>query len=108
MYIARFCYDVLPADRQKALELIRREVGSKEGKALHARLLIPLTRGPGGAALQMEVELNSLDQLDQFRHRGAGATRESGNWMHEFSEILLAPPSVEILRVDITPSPCES
>jgi hypothetical protein len=105
MYLARFCYDVLPADRQKALDLIRREVGSNEGKALNARLLIPMTRGAGGAELQMEVELNSLDQLDQFRHRGAGANRETGNWMHEFSEILLAPPSVEILRVDDSPAP---
>jgi hypothetical protein len=100
MYLARFSYDVLPADRQQAMELIRREVQSEEGKALNARLLVPLTRGPGGPALQLELELRSLDQLDEFRHRGAGPEQATGHWMHEFSEILLAPPGVEILRVD--------
>ena len=39
------------------------------------------------------------DLGDQFRHRGVGSTEETGNWMHSFSEILLAPPQVEILRV---------
>jgi hypothetical protein len=45
------------------------------------------------------VELKQLEELDQFRHRGVGSTEETGNWMHSFSEILLAPPQVEILRV---------
>jgi hypothetical protein len=100
MYLVRFSYDVLPANRQRAIDLIRQEVGSKAGRDLNARLLVPLTRGQGGPALQLEVELKELDQLDQFRHRGAGSGRETANWMHEFSEILLAPPGVEILRVD--------
>ncbi|MGH7112407.1 MAG: hypothetical protein ACREFK_18530, partial [Stellaceae bacterium] len=73
------------------------------GNHLNARLLVPLTRGHGdGAALQFEVELNSLDQLDQFRNRGVGSPEETGNWMHSFSEVLTAPPAVEILRVDET------
>ena len=54
MYLARFSYDVLPADRDTAIELIRRETQSPSGKALNARLLIPLTRGLGGPALRVD------------------------------------------------------
>jgi hypothetical protein len=100
VYLARFSYDVLPANRQSAIEFIRREVEAARAAGLKARLLVPLTRGQGGAALQFEVELTKLDQLDQFRHRGVGSGEETGEWMHAFSEILLAPPGVEILRVD--------
>jgi hypothetical protein len=100
MYIARFSYQVLPANRQRAVDFIRREVGAAKGKNLNARLLVPLTRGPGGAALQFEVELTSLDQLDQFRKSAVGSAEETGSWMHAFSEILVAPPEVEILRLD--------
>jgi len=49
---------------------------------------------------RFEVELTQLDQLDQFRNRGIGSTKETGNWMHAFSEVLTAPPAVEILHVD--------
>lgn len=100
MYLARFSYDVLPANRQKALDFVRREVEAARSDGLTARLLIPLTRAQGGAALQFEVALANLDQLDQFRQRGAGSTKETGDWMRAFSDILLSPPSVEILRVD--------
>jgi len=101
MYLARFSYDVLPVNRQRAIDFIRREVEAARGDGLTARLLVPLTRGPGaGAALQFEVELGSLDQLDQFRNRGVGSGAETASWMHSFSEVLLAPPAVEILRVD--------
>ena len=100
MYLVRFSYDVLPANRQRAIELIRQEVVSAAGRNLNARLLVPLTRGQGGAALQLEVELKSLDQLEEYRHEGAGSEKKTANWMHQFSEILLAPPGVEILRVD--------
>ena len=103
MYLARFSYDVLPANRQRAIEFIRREVEAARGNGLAARLLVPLTRGQGGAALQFEIELTQLDQLDQFRSRGVGSSEETGNWMHAFSEILVAPPAVEILRVDEVP-----
>lgn len=99
MYLARFSYDVLPADRQRAIDLIRREVEAARGDGHNARLLVPLTRGQGGPALQFEVELTSLDQLDQVRHRG-GPSGDTGDWMRAFSEILVAPPTVEILRVD--------
>ena len=44
--------------------------------------------------------LTSLDQLEEFRHRSAGSPNEASNWMRAFSEILLAPPAVEILRVE--------
>jgi len=102
MYLARFSYDVLPVNRQRAMECIRQEVQAARGKDLNARLLVPLTRGEGGAALQFEVELTSLDQLDQFRQSGVGSTEETGRWMHEFSQILLCPPEVTLLRLDTT------
>ena len=100
MYIARFSYDVQPINRQSAIDFIHREVEAARRNRLKARLLVPLTRGQGGAALQFEVELTSLDQLDQFRERGVGDDEETGRWMHAFSEILTSPPSVELLRVE--------
>lgn len=100
MYLARFSYDVLPVNRQHAMACIRREVQAARDKGLSARLLVPLTRGQGGAGMQFEVELTSLDQLDQVRQQGGGSVEETESWMRDFSAILLAPPSVEILRVD--------
>jgi hypothetical protein len=100
MYLTRFSYDVLPVNRDRAIDFILREVEAARGEGLNARLLVPLTRGAsGGPSLQFEIELTSLDQLEQFRHRGVGSREEAGDWMHAFSEILLAPPAVEILRV---------
>jgi len=73
MYLARFCYDVLPVNRQRAIEFIHREVEAARANRLNAPMLVPLTRGHGErAALQFEVELTNLDQLDQFRNRGVG------------------------------------
>src|SRR5258707_15412623 len=100
MYLARFSYDVLPVHRQRAIDFIRREVEAARSNGLNARLLVPLTRGHGGVALQFEVELTNLEQLDQFRNRGIGSSEETGGWMHAFSEILIAPPAIEILRAD--------
>jgi hypothetical protein len=101
MYLARFSYEFLPVNRPRALDFIRREVEAARGNGLNAKLLVPLTRGRGdGVALQFEVELTSLDQLDQFRSRGIGSREETGDWMHAFSEVLTAPPCVEILHVD--------
>lgn len=99
MYLARFCYDVLPVNRERAIDFIRREVEAAHRDGLNARLLVPLTRGQGGAALQFEVELSSLDQLYQVRHRG-GPGEDTAELMRAFSEILTSPPAVEILRVD--------
>src|SRR3954453_834665 len=103
VYLAHFSYDVLPANRQRAIDFIRQEVEAacKEGR--NAGLLVPLTRGQGGAALQSEVELASLDQLERVRHGGPG--EDVGGLMQAFSEILLAPPGVETLRVDETLTP---
>ena len=100
MYVARFSYSVLPINRQRALEFIHREVEAAQRKQLKARLLVPLTRGQGGAALQFEVELPTLDQFEQFRERGVESDEETGKWMHAFSEILLCPPEVELLRIE--------
>ena len=99
MYLARFSYHILPVTRHRALELISRELKAARAKGLNARLLVPLTRGQGGAALQFEVELKKLDELDQLR-RGTGAKGDTGKWMQSFSEILVSPPEVEILRVE--------
>ena len=101
MYLARFSYDVLPINRQRAIEFILHEIDAARRQKLNARMLVPLTRATGnGMALQFEVELTSLDQLDQFRNQGIGTTAETGNYMHAFSEVLRAPPAVEILRVE--------
>ena len=100
MYIARFSYSVLPINRGKAIDFIQRELKAARAKKLTARLLVPVTRGHGGASLQFEVELASLDQLEQFRERGIDSGKKTANWMHAFSAILLAPPEVELLRVE--------
>ena len=99
MYIARFSYDILPANRQQAIALIERAVAGAQARGLAARLLIPLTRAPGGPALQYEVELDSLNMLDDFRSSSIGSAESTGEWMHEFSALLTTPPAVEILRV---------
>ncbi|HET7837445.1 MAG TPA: hypothetical protein VFL43_16625 [Variovorax sp.] len=57
---------MLPVNRQQAMGFIRREVEAASARGLKARMLVPLTRGQGGAALQFEVELTSLDQLERF------------------------------------------
>jgi hypothetical protein len=93
MYLARFSYDIKPADRERGIGLIRREVETATNRGLKARLLVPLTRALGGPALQFEVELTSLDQLEGLRDEA------TGDWMREFSTILLSPPGVEVLRV---------
>jgi hypothetical protein len=55
MYVARFSYDVMPANRQQALDYIRGELQAARDSGLN---LVPLTRGHGGGpALQFEVEL---------------------------------------------------
>jgi hypothetical protein len=99
MYIARFSYAVLPVNRQRAIDLIRREIEAAQRKQLTARLLVPLTRGQGGAALQFEVEIASLEQFDRFREHGMESEEDTSSWMRAFSEILVAPPEVQLLRV---------
>lgn len=99
MYLARFSYDVLPVNREDAMDFIRREVEAARENGLSARMLVPLTRPTGGPALQFEVELTRLDQLDTFRRVGVGSRDETGEWIRSFSEILTTPPVIEILRV---------
>ena len=55
MYLARFSYDVAPANRERALKSMRQELDAARKKGLDARILIPLTRAHGGPALQFEV-----------------------------------------------------
>ncbi len=52
------------------------EVEATRKEGLKARLMVPLMRGHDGAALQFEVKLANLDQLDQFRSRGVGSPRQ--------------------------------
>src|SRR5947209_12663075 len=88
MYLARFSYCVLPVNRQRALDFIRREVEAARSNGLNARMLVPLTRGHGdGAALQFEVELQKLDPLDQFRKKGSGSRKETGTGTTCVSEV---------------------
>ena len=99
MYLVRFSYNDLPVNREAAIGFIQQEVEAARQNGLEARLLVPLTRGFGGAALQFEVEMDSLERFDTFRSRGVGSGEATGDWMHAFSQILLSPPVVEILRV---------
>lgn len=99
MYIARFSYSIKPIDRDRAIELLAQEVAAARSQRLESRLLIPLTRASGGAALVVEVTLSSLDQLEPFRERGLGAADETRAWLRELSELLLEPPVVELLRI---------
>jgi hypothetical protein len=99
LYIARFSYSVLPVHRPAALAFLQQELAAARRKQLNARVLVPLTRGEGGAALQFELEMSSLDQMEQFRERGMESPEQTAEWMRGFSEILLSPPAVELLRV---------
>jgi hypothetical protein len=91
----------MPTNREQALDFIRGELQAARDSGLNGRILVPLTRGHGGRpALQFEVELANLDQLDQFRSRGAGTSENTHNWMQDFSKILTASPCVEILRAE--------
>jgi hypothetical protein len=103
MYIVRFSYDVVPINRDLAIELIQREVAGARARGLTARLLIPLTRAHGGPSLHYEVELERLDLLDELRSTGIGSAEATGDWMREFSPLLVTPPAVEILRVADVP-----
>lgn len=100
MYVARFSYFVAPVDRSRAVDLVRQEVEAARARKMTARLLIPLTRTSGGAALQFEIELTGLDQFEAFRESGLGSAEGTREWIEEFSEILVCPPEVELLRID--------
>ena len=99
MYIARFSYNITPVDRDEAVLLLKQEVAAAREQGLEARLLIPLTRPPGGGALQVEVLLPTLDRFETFREQGLGGEEETRAWLRDLSGILLEPPAVELLRV---------
>ena len=88
MYIARFSYDVLPVNRQRAIEFIRKEVEAARSSGLNARLMVPFTRGLTGAALQFELELNNLDQLDQLIGEEIEKVKAEGVTEEEFRKAL--------------------
>ncbi len=99
MYVARFSYAIKPIDRDRALALLGQEVTSAREQGMEARLLVPLTRAAGGAALQYEVQLESLDAFETFREQGVGGETGTRAWMRDLSALLLEPPAVELLRV---------
>ncbi len=100
MYVARFSYDVVPTDRQRALECINREVQAARDLGLIARLLVPLTRPPGGAALQFEVEIEKLDQFPMLRHSSIEDSQAAtAEWVQDLTELLTGPPEVQIFRL---------
>ncbi len=98
MYGARFSYNIKPVDRDTARDLLGREVAAATEQGHAARLLVPLTRAAGGAALQVEVEFDSLDAFDRYRDEGLGSAGDTRSWIRELSDILLEPPAVELLR----------
>ncbi|HEV8340352.1 MAG TPA: hypothetical protein VGR25_11960 [bacterium] len=100
MYLVRFAYDVLPVNRDRAAGLIRQEVVAAKARGLSARLLVPLTRGRGEPALEYEVEIPTLDTLDEYRTTAMGSAKKTQDWMHEFSEFLTQPPAVTVYRLD--------
>jgi hypothetical protein len=79
--------------------LVGQEVQAARDKGMEARLLVPLTRASGGAALQFEVTLPDLAAFETFREQGMGGESETRSWARELSELLLEPPAVELLRV---------
>lgn len=99
MYVARFSYAIKPIDRDRALDLLGQEVNAARDQGMEARLLVPLTRAAGGAALQYEVLLESLDAFEAFREQGVGGETGTRVWMRDLSALLLEPPAVELLRV---------
>ena len=99
MYLARFSYSITPADRDRAVQLLQQEVTAARDQGLNARLLVPLTRHPGGAALQYEVVLPNLDRFKSFRDHGMGGEEDTRSWLRDLSSILQEPPSVELLRI---------
>jgi hypothetical protein len=105
MYVARFSYNIKPVDRDKAMGLLGRSVAAAGEQGHTARLLVPLTRGHGGAALQFEVELDSLDAFERYRDEGMGSADDTRSWIRELSDILLEPPTVELLRTDAGQQP---
>ena len=99
MYLARFSYAIRPIDRDRALELLGQEVAPAREQGLAARFLVPLTRAAGGAGLQYEVVLPTLDAFEAFREQGVGGEAGTRAWMRDLSALLLEPPAVELLRV---------
>jgi hypothetical protein len=99
MYLARFSYQIRPVDRDRALDLLAQEVQAATENGLTARLLVPLTRAAGGAALQYEVVLEDLNAFESFREQGVSGEAGTRSWARELSELLLEPPAVELLRI---------
>lgn len=105
MYLIRFCYDCSPKDRNAVVAAIRKEIAAAADKGFAARLLVPQTRGRDAPALEYELELPSLDALDEFREHAIESSEDATHdWMRSLSELLVAPPAVAIYRIDERPA----
>lgn len=105
MYVARFSYAIRPVDRDQVLALLHQEVQAARENGLDARLLVPLTRASGDAALQVEVTVPTLDAFEAFREEGVGGEAGTRSWARELSDFLLEPPAVELLRISVATEP---
>ena len=72
MNLARFCYDVAPTNRERALDCIRQEAKAAREHGLNARVLVPLTRAHGGAALQFENRAHEPRSTGRISSPGCG------------------------------------
>jgi hypothetical protein len=75
MYLARFSYAIKPIDRERAAGVLEQEVAAARAQGLEARLLIPLTRPPGGGALLVDVVLPTLDRFGRSVRKAWAARR---------------------------------
>ncbi len=81
-----------PANRDRAVGLIRQEVTAAKRRGLSARLLMPLTRGRGEAALEYELEIPTLDTLDEYRTTAMGSAEKTQDWVRDFSKFSHSRP----------------
>ena len=104
MYLARFSYDVLPGEppgrdrlhfrgvevKAAATEGLKRTVACADDPATWRRCQLSSSSSSWRASTSL---------TDFPRARRVGSDEETAKWMRAFSEILTAPPVVEILRV---------
>src|SRR5437867_3208816 len=90
MYLARFSYDVLPINRQRAIEFIKREVEAARGKGLSARLAAGKTEWR--LAFRAQIILALADGLTNKAAAGRLATRPAtvSKWRGRFARDGLA------------------
>lgn len=74
-YNAAALPDGVDPHQERSVDLERVEAARANGQ--ETRLLVPLTRVSGDAALQVELTVPTLDALDAFREAGVGGETET-------------------------------